>query len=183
MSGKTYLLTTPTSCFFRLTIPVDLRNLFGKRELKKNLGKFPRSSAKDLAMILAGKFKVLFKKIRNDEKMKGISPDQIRQITEKFFQDGLQGIEDEFTCYQGGAFDAESRKERLAIIQDSIDESKDALSLGDYDHVHRAADRYLEDAGITADKESQDYRSLCRELLKTNIVLDEIHQKRMHGDY
>lgn len=59
-----YLLETPYGYYFRMKVPVDLRETIGKRELKKRLGTFDPVLAEHYAAIYAEKAQATFEMLR-----------------------------------------------------------------------------------------------------------------------
>ena len=61
-------------------------------------------------------------------------------------------------------------------------ESKEALATGDYDFISDSADSILKKRGIK-DLDTVDYRKLCRELLKSQVVVLGRLEKQVYGNY
>lgn len=61
-----FLLPTPHGFYFRITVPADLREIVGKREVKKSLRTYDPKRAKVLAGILAAQYHYQFQSLRMD---------------------------------------------------------------------------------------------------------------------
>ena len=62
--SKNYLLATPANWFFRRKVPPDLRNIFGRRELKVSLKTGSKQTALKRARVLAYKTDLIFETLR-----------------------------------------------------------------------------------------------------------------------
>jgi hypothetical protein len=62
--SPSYLVRTPYSYCFRMKVPLDLRDLVGKKELRYSLKTGSLSDAKSKARLVAGQIQWLFKKLK-----------------------------------------------------------------------------------------------------------------------
>lgn len=65
-----YLLETPHGYYFRMKVPKDLREVIGKRELKKALSTFNLIVAESYAAIYAERAKITFEMMRMERDLK-----------------------------------------------------------------------------------------------------------------
>ena len=181
-----YLVSTPTSIFFRLTIPVDLRPLFGKRELKKSLAEHSLGEAREIALSLAGQFQRLFRTPRDDTakmpaEQKNLTPQLIQEIVSQVYQDGLQSMDEYFSL--GIRMTPDEVEEKQEIIASLEADDREALATGDFQHIGKRLQPILEERGITVDRKSPEFRQLCKEALVVQTHLSREEQRRIVGDY
>lgn len=72
----------------------------------------------------------------------------------------------------------------MDIYSDLEVQARENLALSDYRRISRSVDEILSENGINGIvKDSEKYRKLCRDLLKTDVRYYEIEQKRAISDY
>ena len=87
---------------------------------------------------------------------------------------GKQGLG--YSLKTGYIKQAERKARRLA---GTVEE----LALNDYEGINSHVDGLLKELKVKPDKKSNNYKNLCRELLKVNIRILDITEKRTVGDY
>jgi len=180
-ANPTYLYHCPYGYYFRLRVPLDLKGYVGKTELRYSLRTNTLSEAKSKARLLAGKTQHLFRTLRNKQ-VSILSKKEIHQMLQAFVREALEF--DEYVRVTSKVRNYDSVDNQLDAITFLIDDCQEALSLNTtHRYSERTANKLLEQFGKKIDKDSDDYRILCRELAKANISVLKIIQKRETGDY
>ena len=185
-SSPCYLYQTPYSYYFRIRIPDDLRLYFDHRhEIRRSLKTGYLSEAKHKARIIAGQIQKLFRYLRRKDYQvmsTKLTPQIISEIIAQFIEESLEEFEEEIL----------DRKRTLTPKQ--LDDKahgysyvhslkKEALATGDYKEAYHNADLLLDVQRIDVHKNSEDYRRLCREILKAQVKVLEQMEKRVYGNY
>ena len=181
--NQTYLLHTPSSFFFRLTIPVDLRFLIGKRELRWSLKTGAVGIAKQKARLLAGNLHHLFRQLRQERPdMTELTTDNIQRLIEDFKAQAIGTREDAKIMAEKpltprqittGQYDDE---ECLELVTEQ-------LARCDYGPVTEFAAELLTDQGIAFDKEGIAFKTFRRSILRAQQEIFDISIQRSQGIY
>ncbi len=183
--SPSYLLKTPYSWYFRMKVPIDLQSRIGKKELKCSLKTGYLSDAKYKARFIGGQVQKLFKQIRSKKvgsDMTKLDTVKINKIIKTFIRDFLDE-EEEMRINRERPYtdeDLDHRAEFLGLHQSDL---KESLAKCDYRPASKHADDCIEQHRLEVPKGSEDYNRLCRELLKAQIAVLEVEQKRVYGDY
>lgn len=165
--------------YIRLRTPNDLLHVFKTREIKKSLHTTNLKHAKTLAINQLYQLEKLFTLARCGM----LTDEQINQIVTNFLANSLQNFE-------------ESRAKSIDETQDSILIEKlvkayeimrahdiEGLKFGNTEGIQGWLDGTLETQGVLIDKQSLDYKKLCREMLKARIQFWTIEIERLRGNY
>jgi hypothetical protein len=111
---------------------------------------------------------------------------EIRKLVANYFAQHLEDAEDSLA--DGiGVLGEDSEEDGTNDALDGLDrhltDLVEDLARGKYQGGGKVADAILEGAGLTLDKESHEYRMLCRETLKGAIDATRVQLARMRGDY
>ena len=177
-----YILQRPSGYYFRLMVPPDLKEIFGISEIKRSLKTGSLPLARERASLLSGKIKLLFRRLRNGNKMK-LKKKHISGLIRDFIWECLEEEEDE--RIMTGRI--ESQEDHEAFIQgfESLKaEYEELLVFNDLEQMERQVDqRILKPRNLEADKGSLAYKKLCREAAKALVSVAKIAKKREQGDY
>lgn len=167
--------------YFRLTIPKDVQRWFGgKVEVKRSLKTTRYTLAKALVAAETAKAERLFAQIRGGL----MTNEEIRRLVSAYFERTLAEAEDARADGLGVLKDErEDGTSSLTGLELHLEGLMEDLARGETRGVAHFADTILEEAGITLEKDSQEYRKLCREALKSAVTATRIELERMSGDY
>ncbi len=176
-----HLLQRPSGYYFRITIPPDLKSLFEIREIKKSLKTGSIYLAKERANLLSGRLKKLFRGLRGSNSMK-LKKEQIDGLVKKYVKETLESEEDERLML--GPIPEEVQKDIMADNEYIEANSRDNLRTNNLEDIEPLVDNIImKPNNLEADKESYEYKKLCRETIKASIPLAQIQQRREIGDY
>lgn len=193
-----YLSRNSYSYCFRIKIPQDLKAIVTKKELRYSLKTGSLSEAKIKARFMAGQFQLLFKKIRHMDLTKEQVNNLIKEYKERLFEkydrpvmygqydEGLSperqmSREDELQWTSG-------YKEWLLDTMGSGSYKAEGITdwRGGYISVEQAADDALIEKGINPDdiqKQSEEYSSLCKGIIQTEIEGTNRYQDQLNGNF
>jgi integrase len=190
-----YLVHTPYSWCFRLIVPLPLRWVVGKRELRYSLKTGAIGVAKRKARFLAGKVQFIFQLLQKGwQGMGELTQDQIQQLVDNYIKKSIadmdnlydQGIEipdsggDSAPPFSDPEGFNSYINEPTGIREDLIYN----LNRGDFSMLEKAIDAFLKASGIDqVDKTSPEYRKLCVEIHKAETKLLPIKQQHMRCDF
>ena len=165
--------------YFRLRIPSDLRSWFGDRGyFKRSLHTSNLKNAQELLGAWGHKADKTFTMMRSGY----MTSDQIKQLAEQFFTETLNGLEEDRVSgtrvRNEGELDVYLDNLRYATA-----EMKEALAYSDHQKMRHVAVDLLQQNSLELDLKSREFATLCRELLKQLIRVNEIEEKRAVGDY
>ena len=110
-----------------------------------------------------------------------LSETQIQSLLDQHLRQSLN--DDEERRLSANRIDRDDLDDELETISFIKSDLKEELALNDYEGISSHVDDLLKELNVTPDKKSEDYKKLCRELLKVNIrILDNV-EKRTVGDY
>lgn len=180
-SSPSYLLSKNHGLFFRIRVPLDLRNTLGRREYKYRLDSSSLAESRLVAFSGAITAKRLFNNVRTG-KMTALTNDQIRELGEKWIRQALQDAYDEHVDRNRLMSYEELDRTELGI-DEGISQYTEALIVKDYGKVKEPVKELLSDAGYHLDDGSTEYNKLCHELLIRYCEFLEIERDRLYGDY
>ena len=185
VSNPTYLYQSPSGYIFRFCIPKDLRVVVGKCEFRYSLRSGILRVAKHRARCIASYIHQLFMKVRSS--MSEFTKERIDQLVGEYIK---KTLEDDEKCR---ALGNHTMGDGLYVTGGSNMGQKEAESLDmsvkrwlkDQDHslLHTVADRLLTKHGIEVSPESEDYKTLSRELMIAFRSILKVRTKRSQGDY
>lgn len=184
--GFPFLVRRGARFYFRVRIPVDLREPFGRLEVWRSLKTADHRKARTMGKLEAAKAEITFEKMRNRE----LTRDQLRKIAEEYLHSTLEHCEGN---REGGFLPRthEEKEGKLLAYGDLADRYKGALSDLDVQETRarglkragELVDSVLEERGLTLPKDSEEYAILARELLKRALEVCTVEASRITGDY
>ena len=164
--------------YFRIRIPQDLRRVFPSGELKKSLKTTSFKNAKSLVKVYCYRAERLFTHVRCGM----LTGTQIKKLISEYLHTSLQADEDFRITYETPADNPQVEKLQRAY-QAVIEDRKAELARNDLSAIAPQADTLLQNTGIALDKDSAEYKRLCRELLKAEIAYFTVGLERYKGNY
>lgn len=174
--------------YFRRRIPLDLICFFKVNEIKRSLKTRSIECAKILALAYDHRVEKLFMMVRCEM----LDEKQIQELVKDFFNGTLNKYEQE---------KAEGKyKPDLNILEDpeceglpisshevgcnvAIEEGMKALVANDLKYISPLADELLEEKKLDVERNSIEYKTLCREMLKAWIEVHRVEKERIYGRY
>lgn len=180
-NGPTYLVRNPHSFCFRMFVPKDLHTVIGKKELRYSLKTGSIGLAKYRARIMAGIVQSVFRQLRRGGHMAALTDQQIQEILHKGLRELLAESEEYKVIrapltHEELAHQAEIAKARKAMLIDN-------LARSDYSDVDYIIEFILKKEGIQLDRDSFEFKKLCREELKLELEFVNAEQRQINGDY
>lgn len=185
MAHTAHLYKINSTYYFRIRIPHDLKEWFDRQDFKRSLRTKVLTSAKRLVILWAAKTEKLFTTIRTGLLAGIMTGNEIKKLIEEYIGFTLKkddedrvvfGVKDDIHETAEGPVRITTRAE-LDPVVDTITEE---LEENRYDTVSRRLDEFLESKGILIDKESYDYKLLCRDIAFAHI--ETIHQVNVNRD-
>ena len=131
---------------------------------------------------LAGTVEEFISNVRQERLiMMKLSEAQIQSLLDQHLRQSLN--EDEERRLSVGRIDSDDLDDELKTISFIKSDLKEELALNDYEGISSHVDDLLKELKVKPDKKSKNYKKLCRELLKVNIRILDITEKRAVGDY
>lgn len=170
-------------------VPPDLIPIVGKKELRFSLKTGDKRVATQRAQVLKKRVRKAYNRISWSKTEACFMVDQgtltrteINKLIREYIIKGL----DEFDQQQ-----AEGRPGNSDTVDDDIDGFWAALlesrmALAERRHVKFMSfhvDLFLDEMGLSLDKESDEYKRLCREFLKANIRIMEANRSKLTGHF
>ena len=160
--------------YFRYTLPPDISRLVGKTGL--------RYSLRTGYVKQAGTVEDFISHIRQEPPTAmNLSEAQLQSLLDQYLRKALN--EDEDKRLSAGRMDSDDISEELETISYIKSDWREELAEGDYQNISLSVDKVLKEHKIKLDKKSRGYQKLCRELLKVQIKVLEVAEKRTVGDY
>lgn len=167
-----------TVLYSRLIVPRSLRPLIGRCEIWKSLRTTDRPQGKLRAQQWEGHLSRLFLHLHQHGHT--MTPEQIEALVQRYITDTLQAGEDERVTRKVSA----DEQEAISLVYaDELAETQGALTANDFTKVSPIADSLLQSHDVALEKSSEDYRRLCRELLKAQQHVFRIEMERWEGNY
>lgn len=195
MSTSRYLVKQRNSTvfYFRIRIPKALRGIVEKSELRYSVRTSDHDVARARVSVIGRNVRLILKQLKKllrSERKEG-HPCNKPEIIKRMFEDLLQKYlekwlneEEERRALRPRPLTEEELERELDIYSDLEVQAREDLALSDYRRISRSVDEILTENGIHGiEKDSEKYRKLCRDLLKTDVRYYEIEQKRAIGDY
>ncbi len=166
--------------YFRIRIPKDLQNHLGRAIFKVSLKTDDYRSAKTLCKVLAGKLHAIFTSIRSRE----VTEESMQDIVREYLTTSLNALD---TLRLDIPKPQDNTLDILEISQTSrkLSATMAQIYLENRDYLAKAhhLDNILQEKAITLDKESREYKMLCRSLLMADVEIDRIEEEREKGNY
>lgn len=182
-SAPTYLVHHPSGYQFRYCIPKDVFATIGKSEQRYSLKSRGLSTAKRRARAMDTAVQRIIKDIRNGGKMSELFREQVNQLLNQTLKQLLEEDE-EHRVTRRRVVDPEEFDQQLCALTDYLTDYREQLAISDYSQIADYVDKLiLEPNDLEIARDSDEYKKLCRELLKVMIQVHEIAKKRELGDY
>ncbi len=180
-TSPSYLQSTPHGYYFRYKVPPDVRPAVGRTELKCSLRTGRLSEAKARSGMLSSLTHLAVSNIRCGGRMSELSPAEIQKLIKQRFEQALE--EDETNRTNRKTLGEEEWMHKWSLNETFLSETKEDLAKSDYHDVSGAVEWLLSDNGLDVNKESENFKRLCREMLKVEVKILEIAKRRDLGDY
>lgn len=164
--------------YSRLLVPVDLRPLLQRSEIRKSLRTSSYRDAKLLAAQWEGRLANLFDTLRRNGHTMNV--DQIKRLAQQYLDASLEECEE--AHLDSTPNDDESEALSLALT-DALDETACQLATNDFTKIAPEVDSLLSSRKLQLAKTSDAYRRLCSELLKAKQVVLKAELDRWDGNY
>ncbi len=110
-----------------------------------------------------------------------LSEEKLQSLLDQHLRKALS--DDEEKRLSSGRIDPYDLDDELEALTYIKTDFREELALNDYQGVIPHVDDFLKEHRVKLDKKSKDYTKLCRELLKVNIKILDVVEKRSVGDY
>ena len=168
--------------YFRYTLPPDISKVVGKRGLRYSLHTGYIKHAERKARSLAGTVEGFICEIRKESHIiMNLSEEKLQSLLDQHLRKALS--DDEEKRLSSGRIDPYDLDDELEALTYIKTDFREELALNDYQGVIPHVDDFLKEHRVKLDKKSKDYTKLCRELLKVNIKILDVVEKRSVGDY
>ena len=168
--------------YFRYTLPSDISKVVGKQGLRYSLTTGYIKQAERKARRLAGTVEEFISDVRQERlTIMKLSETQIQSLLDQHLRQSLN--EDEERRLSAGRIGPDDLDDELEAISFIKSDLKEELAVNDYEGISSHVDDFLKELKVKPDKKSKNYKKLCRELLKVNIRILDITEKRAVGDY
>lgn len=174
-----YLIKVKGYWYFNMRIPKDLLDILRVKVVRKALH---TTSLKD-AKVLVKSHSFRLERIFVTARLGIMSNEEIRKMLSQYLVDSLNDSENYRTF--NGRINYEDDIEGASYYwTDLLEDCEAALITNKLKYAEPTVDRLLEDKGIVhINKDSDEYRTLCREMLKVLMVLGKTELRRMSGNY
>lgn len=165
--------------YSRVRVPTNLRPLIGRREIIKSLDTTQYSEARARSMPWEAHVQKLFTVI--DENKHRMSLGDISRLVHQYIHTSLEAGEEERVARKG--LSTEEHEAITGFITDEISAGTNALMYNGVESITQTADALLSANGIQFDRESDEYKRFCRDLLKAHVEVLKTELRRWEGDY
>lgn len=179
-SSPSYLTRQGDRYYFRMSIPKDLRKAFGKTEIRRTLGTGQRKEARLKASLLALQVHDIIDIIEKNMNT-NLTPEHINQMLHQRLLDALDQWEN--TRTSRGTLALSFLEDNDKCLSGAHAMITKALTTNNHQFIAQTVDEMLDKNGISIDKDSLDYKKLCRETLKSVQKELVIEKRRNSGDY
>lgn len=164
--------------YSRLIVPHAFRSHVGRREILKSVRTTDRAQAKLKADVWEGHLAELFLLLRRHHET--MTPDQIAALVQRYITDSLDAGEED----RSARIVCEDQREAISLAySDRLEANQSDLLSHSFARITSTADDLLRTHGVTLDKTSEEYRRLCRELLKAEQRVLHTEMERWRGSY
>jgi len=162
-------------------VPADLQKFVGKTELRYSLRTGYISLAKSRARLLAGLVQHYFRKIREVIRLKSLSEKDIQWLVNSIQREGL-GLMEKLRVM--GTDKEDPPSDAIGFFAGVTELSTaDELTSYSYEATSKTVDHILKTLRIAVEKDSYEYKKLCREMSIADKKWAEVEQRRNQGDY
>jgi integrase len=168
--------------YFRYTLPPDVSKVVGKQGLRYSLKTGYIKQAERKARRLAGTVEEFISEVRQEPHLiMKLSEVQIQSLLDQHLRQSLN--DDDERRVSANRIDPDDLDDELETISFIKSDLKEELAVNDYEGISSHVDDLLKELNVKPDKKSENYKKLCRELLKVNIKILDTVEKRTVGDY
>lgn len=145
IKSPSYLVRNPDSYCFRMSVPEDLRQLVGKKELRYSLKTGYRKEARAKAFLLAGKVYIIFRALRKGGVgLSNLSENQIQEIVKKYLEDTVKMLEERWLLEESPFSTRQDLHDYIRDLDSIKQDIIEYLGTSDYSTVEGIADELLE---------------------------------------
>lgn len=180
MAHAAYLYQVNQTYYFRIRIPKDLKEWFRERQdFKRSLKTKSLTSAKALCNLWAGKTERLFTMIRTGT----LKDSQIKKLVSEYLEETLAMSDDLRVSHGSRLVDCEGYFDTAAPYSEFIERASRDIHSGSWEYIGPIVDSFLEGKGIRVEKDSTEYKKLCRDIALVHIEALKIDERRDFGDF
>ena len=177
-----YIFSIKSLYYFRYILPPDIAEVVKKRELRYALQTGYIRKAKIKANRLIASVNEFVQNVRQEPHIiMKLSEAQIQTLLDQHLRQSLN--DDEERRVSANRIDPDDLDDELETISFIKSDLKEELAVNDYEGISSHVDDLLKELNVKPDKTSENYKKLCRELLKVNIKILDTVEKRTVGDY
>jgi integrase len=177
-----YIFSIKSLYYFRYILPPDIAEVVKKRELRYALQTGYIRKAKIKANRLIASVNEFVQNVRQEPHIiMNLSEAQIQSLLDQHLRQSLN--DDEERRLSANRIDRDDLDDELETISFIKSDLKEELAVNDYEGISSHVDDLLKELNVKPDKKSENYKKLCRELLKVNIKILDTVEKRTVGDY
>ncbi|MDH4203321.1 MAG: site-specific integrase [Phycisphaerae bacterium] len=173
-----YLYPRKSGFYFILNVPLDIRSIVKKPQIRFSLKTSAIREARKKALSSYAKCRTLFFEIRR-LKMTELSNEKIIQITKKWMAD-VKDLNQE-ALIGLGPYDEDTHDLLLRGSKRIEASLRAGIGKRDFSQVEGQAERLLSAEGIHLDSTNLQYRRLCLELMKITLAMVIEEQKHLKG--
>ncbi len=181
MNNAKYLYLHTSGYFFRYSIPKDIRPIVKKTELRYSVKAHSRTTAKHRAKTLASITQAIINDIRKGGTMSELKPEQIHKLLAQYFKEALD--KDEVYRLERKPINDDELDHRIDLYGSLKADAQESLAKSNHRSKAKDADKLLAQHKVSLSHGSESFKILCRELLKLDVNLFDICQKREFGEY
>lgn len=186
MAHSVHLLQRNGTFYFRVRIPADLKHHFQRNELKKSLRTKSLTSARRMVKLWGGRTEHIFTLMRSGM----LTNTQIKQLVEDYIAFALEQNDAERLEAGTDHTEVVENDDRLirvssrALFNPEQEQVVEDLENNSYGYVSKRLDEFLSEVNLEVDKESIQYKQLCRDIALAHIQkIHDIDCQRDMGDY
>lgn len=179
---QNYILQKSSGYYFRFQFPADVKELVSKSELRYSLQTGSIKLARSKARLIAGTVQSIIRIIRKDTTVRELNTEQINGLLRKHIKEALERDERD-RIMDDSPFDQSFHEDHLKLLGMSKDLLQNKLATKSNEFITETVDNLLQAEDLTADKNSFEYKLLCREMFKAEGYILEEMRKRQVGDY
>ena len=185
MAHTAHLYQRGGTFYFWLRIPIDLKRFFQREELKRSLRTKSLTAARRMVNLWNGKTEGLFVMMRSGM----VSNTQIKQLVEDYIAYTLQRHDEERVEAGAGTSVIETNDGPTEVADRMIHNPEYGLVLSEMEdgrsaYVSKRLDEFLVEVNVEIDKESTQYKQLCRDVGLAHInKIQQINCQRDMNDF
>ncbi len=163
----------------RVRVPTPVANHIGRREIRLSLHTASRREALRRGLPLLDRLERIFDDIRRQL----VTEETVRDITQKFRHNLLTAIPPGQSATMLMTMPATDVDIATRRYRQLIDLDKEALRYGRFEHIEETLHRFATAAGITVERDSDNYPLLLQQALLARIMAFEVKEQHALGNY